>query len=61
MLIKKSVGFFRVVSFVSALVRQSELFSLTHYTPKLASYRNQSVDLLLKPIGCFLYGSSFGV
>ena len=32
------------------------LHLLTHSTPKLPSYKNQSIDLLWKSIDWFLYG-----
>ena len=38
-----------------------ELITLTHETPKLPSYRNQSIDLLCKSICWFLYDGNFGV
>ena len=39
----------------------TDLLLLTHETPKLPSYRNQSIDLPCKSIGWFLYDGNFGV
>ena len=38
-----------------------ELILLTHYTPKVPSYRNQSIDLQNKSIDWFLYDGNFSV
>ena len=35
--------------------------SLTYYTPKLASYRNQLIDMPCKSIEWFLYDGNFVV
>ena len=52
------------ISFVHTLsVRdrlQILLLILTHETPKLPSYRSQSIDLLRKSIDWFLYDGNFG-
>ena len=34
---------------------------LIHYTPKVPSYRNQSIDLQSKSVDWFLYDGNFGV
>ena len=39
----------------------SDEFLLTHETPELSSYRNQSIYLLFKSIDWFLYDGDFGV
>ena len=39
----------------------TSLPALTHETPKLPSYRNQSIDLLCKSTDWFLFDGNFGV
>ena len=34
---------------------------LNHYTPKLPSYRNQSIDLQIKSTDWFLYDGNYGL
>ena len=36
-------------------------FTLAHWTSKMLSHRNQSIDLLYKSIDSFLYDSNFGI
>ena len=45
--------------YIERTVAQNDL--LTHSTPKMPSYRNQSINLQRKSIDWFLYHSNFGV